>query len=381
MATSSTRSQVSFKTAFTVCFAVVITAALVGFAYVTRFIIAVSMVALLLAVALDHVVSVLTRRGLKRGLAIGVVVVGFLAVLVGVGLLVIPSLVEQGKELANQAPGLLDRLKESRFLQTVEKNLGEPRAEGKAPPAQAPELVQGAAKPVMAAVGGALTVVTALVSILFLAIFLVIFGGDMVEKALAETLPSRREIYERVLEKTYHSLGGYILGLLFICTCNAVLTTTFLALTHTPFALALGILSGFSSLVPYAGPTVVGSAITLLALGTGGAWKALLTAGYFILYGQLEGQILGPLVWKRTVHINPLLTLVSVLFFGEFAGIIGAILAVPAAATLQIITRELLALRRQRLHLPPEPPEIAGGPSVKTEPLPAEAGGHPPSPH
>jgi len=373
MASSALESQVSFKTAFTVCAAIVITAAVLAFAYSTRFLIAVSLVALLLAVALDHLVGALTRRGLKRGLAIACVVVGLLGLVGGGGWLVIPSLVEQGKELAAQAPGLFQQFKESRLLQTVERNLGESPTGGQTNQAQAPSFVQGAARSVLSAVGGALTVVTALVAILFLAIFLVIFGGALVQAALAEALPSRRAIYERMLEKTYRSLGGYILGLLFICTTNAVFTTTFLALTHTPFSLALGILSGFSSLVPYAGPTLVGGGITLLSLGVGGVLKALLTAGYFVLYGQLEGQILGPLVWRRTVHINPLFTLLSVLFFGEFAGILGAILAVPAAATLQIITRELLSLRRQRLELPALPPAEGGGTTLKSEtppPLP-----------
>ena len=66
-------------------------------------------------------------------------------------------------------------------------------------------------------------------------------------------------------------------------------------------------------------------------------------------------------MWKRTVHINPLLTLVSVLFFGELAGVAGAVLAVPAVATLQIIARELLAIRRSQLNLPPEPEPPMGG--------------------
>jgi predicted PurR-regulated permease PerM len=74
------------------------------------------------------------------------------------------------------------------------------------------------------------------------------------------------------------------------------------------------------------------------------------------MYGQLEGNVLGPLVYKRTVHVNPLLTLFAVVFFAELAGILGAVLAVPLLATGQIILRELLLVRREKLgHRVPPP--------------------------
>lgn len=356
------RSQVTWKTAFTVCFAAVATGLLVLFAYVTRFAIALTLIAALFAVALDHVVGALQRTGIKRGLAAAIVIVGALLVLGGLAVLVIPSLVTQAKALVEQAPQLFDKFRQSHFLQFLSRNLGTPNLEQKAE-GQSQQIVQGAAKPLLTAVGGALSVVAALAYILFLTIFSLLFGGRLVQAALAETRPDRREHYLRVVEKIYRSVGGYILGLLFICTTNAVLTTTFLALTHMPFFLPLGVMSGMSSLIPYAGPIVMGSAITLVALGTGGVWKAVFTAGYFILYGQLEGHILGPLVWKRTVHISPLLTLASVLFFGELGGVLGAVLAVPTVATCQIIVRELLAIRRAQLNLAPEPEPAGGGPS------------------
>jgi len=122
-----------------------------------------------------------------------------------------------------------------------------------------------------------------------------------------------------------------------------------LALIGTPYFLPLGLLSGFSSLVPYAGPILTGGMITLVTLITGGAVKGLITLGYFLLYGQLEGNVLGPFVFRRTVHLDPLVTLLGVLFLAELLGIAGAIVAVPAVALAQILIRELLAARRDRL--------------------------------
>ena len=87
--------------------------------------------------------------------------------------------------------------------------------------------------------------------------------------------------------------------------------------------------------------------VTVFVLVTGGAWKALAAAIYFVLYGQLEGNILAPLIYRRTAHVNPLVTLLAILFLAELMGIAGAILAVPVAAAAQILMREVLASRRE----------------------------------
>jgi putative heme transporter len=177
---------------------------------------------------------------------------------------------------------------------------------------------------------------------------MLVFGGGLLQRLLAQAPTEHRERYERVMRKIYHATGGYLSGLTLICSINATLTTTMLALMGMPFFLPLGIVSGFSSMVPYAGPVVAGGFITVLTLTTGGWLKALAVLIYFIIYGQLEGNVLAPLVFRRTVHVNPLLTLLAVLFCAELAGIIGAVVAVPVVATAQTILRELLLLRQER---------------------------------
>jgi predicted PurR-regulated permease PerM len=72
------------------------------------------------------------------------------------------------------------------------------------------------------------------------------------------------------------------------------------------------------------------------------------TGIYFILYGQLEGNVLSPIIFRRTVHINPLVTTLAILFMAEFMGLPGAIIAVPAAATAQIVLREILSIRKEQ---------------------------------
>jgi putative heme transporter len=204
-------------------------------------------------------------------------------------------------------------------------------------------------------VGGVLTAVGAAITIAFLVVFMLVFGGRLVEVALREARVERRAVYVEMLHKIYQSIGGYLGGLMLICLCNATLSTTFLAIDGVPFFLPLGILAGLSSMVPYAGPLAVGTLISLIAFATKGTWHGVAAAIYFVTYGQLEGNLLGPLIFRRTVHVNPLVVMLSVLFLGELAGVMGAIVAVPIVATLQIIVRELLHIRREQLALSGEP--------------------------
>ncbi len=344
------RSQVTVKTTLTVCFAVLGVVALVALVMKTLLALTLTGIAALLALALEHGVSWLVRRRLPRMVAIAVVMLGLLGAMSALVMLVVPAAAAQADALVVQWPHLRDELFGSRLFRILTErlhSLGMPRTleAGTAPLAAAkatlPELVVLAIGGVVGLVGGAITV-------FFLVGFMLAFGGDLLKRLLDLAKPEHRLRYVRVLRNVYRATGGYLSGLTLICTINATLTTAVLALVGVPYFLPLGILSGFSSMVPYAGPVVAGAFITLLTWATGGMWLALAVLAYFVLYGQLEGNVLAPLIFRRTVHVNPLIILLAVLFCAELAGIVGAVVAVPVAATLQIIIREILLFRQER---------------------------------
>jgi predicted PurR-regulated permease PerM len=254
---------------------------------------------LLIAVALDHAVRWLQRRGMRRGLAIATVMGAGLVLLVGCGFTIIPPAVAQARALMWEAPRWVHSARGSSVFATLDQrfHIAEQilRAER-----QIPEMLRGATLPILNAVGGVLSGIAGVVTIAFLAVFMLIFGERLIVSAIAEARPERRSMYEVLLAKVYRSIGGYLGGLVFICTVNATLTTAFLAVIRLPFFLPLGIVAGFSSMVPYAGPFVMGAFISLVALLTGGPWYGLATASYFVLYGQLEGNVLSPCSWARS---------------------------------------------------------------------------------
>jgi predicted PurR-regulated permease PerM len=368
------RSQVTLRTAFTICFAVVATAGLVLFVFETRLALTLTVAAMMVAIALDHVVRQMEARGLRRGWAIAITTLAVVLLLIGLMLIVIPTAIHQLRDLVSSAPRILANLRESARFQSLNARFGiEDRL--KEAISGAFGMAQTAVNPVLAAVTSALSAVAGFVTVLALTVFMLVFGGDLVRRLLALVPTGDRPRWEGVLAKSYRAVGGYLGGVLFICSVNATLTTTFLALTRTPYFLPLGLLSGFSSLVPYAGPIATGATITLVVLITGGAIKGIVTLGYFLLYGQLEGNVLGPFVFRRTVHLDPLVTLLGVLFLAELLGVAGAVVAVPAVALAQILVRELLAARRERVAmdaaargLPLAPPPAEG-----REPAPSRA--------
>jgi len=336
------------KTVFTVCFAVLGVMALVVLVVRTRMALTLTGIAALLALALEHGVSRLERWRLPRALAIAVMLLSALAVLATLALLVIPAAAAQVDALLVQWPHLSQELRDSRPIRSILQrlqNLGWSRELEEATPRLAsgelPGLVVRAIGSMVGLAGGALTV-------FFLVVFMLVFGGGILRRLLDLAGPEHRLRYVRVLRNVYRATGGYLMGLTLICTINALLTSTVLAVLGVPYFLPLGIVSGFSSMVPYAGPVVAGGLITLLSLATGGLWLAVGVLAYFVLYGQLEGNVLAPLVFRRTVHVNPLIILLAVLFCAELGGIVGAVVAVPVAATVQVVVREVILFRQER---------------------------------
>lgn len=350
------RSQVTPRTVFTVGFSLLALVVLAVLVMQTRVALSLTGIAMLLAMALEHGVSRLERLGLRRWQAIALVLLALMVLVTAVGLLVIPAAITQAEELLNQFPKLMNQLRSLRMFRLLSSHLSTltqffgQRSESASP---ATAIGQIAMHPLLHAIGGAVSLVAGTLTVFFLVLFMLVFGGGLLRRLLAQVPAEHRERYERVMRKIYHATGGYLSGLTLICSINATLTTTTLALLGMPFFLPLGIASGFSSMVPYVGPLVAGGFITLLTLTTGGGLKALVVLVYFILYGQLEGNVLAPLVFRRTVHVNPLLTLLAVLFCAELAGMIGAMVAVPVVATAQIILRELILLRQERGMAPP----------------------------
>lgn len=346
-------SRILVRTTLTVTLTVLAVAVAVFLVVLARLSIVLILAGVLVAVFLNHGAEALERKNVRRPLAIAAVLLAVLAVLTGGALLIFPSAIRQGRDLYDNLPRLAGELRQTPLYQAIDRRIQIDYQVSQVMK-DSGSIATHALNPALKAIGSVLSVGFALVTLLFLSIFMLIFGGRLVRGLMEESTSDNRERYERIAAKIYRSIGGYLSGLGIICLANATATTTFLAISRMPFFLPLGILSGLSSLIPYIGPTATGVLITLLSMMTGGIWHGLATAIYFTVYGQIEGNVLSPFVFRKVIHVNPLITLTSVLLAADVAGVPGAILAVPAAASAQIIVREILRARRERLNVPPE---------------------------
>jgi predicted PurR-regulated permease PerM len=352
------------RTVLTVLGIVVAGAAALGVVWVARTVLTWIMVALFLALAIDPAVEWLMRRtGRGRGFAVAIV---FVSVLVAIGVfaaIVMPTLVDQVDKFVNAVPGYVDDLTHGRgpfgFLETkfhvVErvKHAVEQRGGG--------GLFSHAG--VIVDVGrGIATAVTAVVTIVFLTLFMLLEGPVWTERLYGLVTDEEQPRWRQVGEDVYRTIGGYVTGNLLISVICGVVYGLVLAILGVPFPVALGFIVAVLDLVPLAGATVGGIIVVLAALATS-TTAGIVMAVLVIVYQQIENHVLQPLIYGRTVNLSPLAVLVSVLVGAEVAGILGALGAIPIAGTIQVLLTDNLRHRRERraaaLTAPPGSPAVS----------------------
>jgi predicted PurR-regulated permease PerM len=302
-------------------------------------------VAAVLAMALEPVVAWLTRHRVRRGPAtILVCLVGIVILAGAVALLAVP-LVNQARQLINDLPGYVHDLTkagspfagiETRF-HVVEK-LKELAPKGLT-------LILGAGTPALHALRTTFTVIAAIVSILTMTVLLLIEGPRTWDWILSLMAAERRPVAHDLGSHLLASVGGYVRGNLFISLIAGVAAYIAMVILGVPFALPLAVTVALLDLIPLVGATL-GAIICVIVAGAAGGWlAALILAVYFIVYQQVENNLIQTTVYSRTVALSPLAVLVASLCGAAVAGIVGVLLAIPVAATVVVALAELRALR------------------------------------
>jgi predicted PurR-regulated permease PerM len=142
-------------------------------------------------------------------------------------------------------------------------------------------------------------------------------------------------------DEIFAKVGGYVLGNLLISLIAGVLTFAFLMIVGVPYPLLLGIFVAILDLLPVIGSTIAGVAVCLVALSVS-LHVCLATIGFFLVYRLAEDYLLVPRIIGRVVKVPALVTVVAVLLGGALLGIVGALVAIPAAAALLLLAQEVL---------------------------------------
>jgi predicted PurR-regulated permease PerM len=325
---------------------------LLALAYAARTILIQLLVAVVLAMALEPFVQLLERRGVRRGYAVGI---AFTIAAVGVAAfayVLIPPLVHEVTSFGRHAPELLQKLTRGHgklgFLEhrfhVVEHARASIAKRGGA------TLL---ARPALHAAGGLLNTGAAAFAVAFLTLFVSLGGRKWFDAFIEVTPEGTRERWRRSGNGVSNAVGGYVAGNILISLIAGAVTTIILLAMHVPYPVPLGLVVAVFDLIPLVGATLGTVIVAVVALTKGVPTTVIVVAGMWA-YQKIENHVLLPLVYHRTVKLSALAIAVSVGAGAEIGGIVGALLGIPIAGALKVVSRELLAWRRGED--PPEEP-------------------------
>ena len=291
-------------------------------------------VSIFLAVALEPVVRV-TERWMSRTWAVLTVFGGLLAlVALFLAVLIIP-IATQVDDLRDAAPGYLQRLERNHTIRDLNQRY---KLVQKAQDAakQAPARVFGAA-------GRFVNGVVATLTVLFLTLFLMFELPTMSRGLLSLLTEDDAARVRLVAADVNRSIGGYVLGNLAISVIAGATVGISLWILGVPYAAALAVFMGVCDLVPLVGATVGALAAIGVAFAAQGVTAGIVMIVVNVVYQQFENHILQPIVYRKTVQLSAFLVLVAVLVGGELMGVLGALVAIPIAGSIQLVVREIRA--------------------------------------
>src|SRR3954447_6173266 len=296
-------------------------------------------ISLFVALALMPVVdAVCAKVRAPRALVILTVYVVLIAIVAVVSYVVVPSLVREVQQLSHDAPTYASELRHnSAFRHYDDRHHVSATLVHDAH--RLPQLLTKAAGPLKDVTAEAVTFIGELTTVLALTFLLLLHGRRYVNLALALT-GEREPRYRNLIVGIKGAVAGYMLGNIVISVLATVATWVVLSILGVPYALSLGLVVGFFDLIPLVGATIGAIVVALATLTVDFPAAAIVWVAFVIAYQRFENYLVQPLVYGRALNVNPLVTILGVLAGASLLGVLGALLAIPVAAAVQIILRD-----------------------------------------
>lgn len=295
-------------------------------------------VAAFLAVAADPVVRRIQAGGVSRGRAVLSVL---LAALVAVSVIVaifIPPLVEQGEKLIEAAPDIVGDIQRSDWYERLDREFGiVDRLSEQA--ASLPGTVSAELGTVLAAVAAG---VLGTITILFLTVFLLMGGGQVVEGTVRVFPKIAERRWWSIVQGAYSGIAAYVGGAIVIALIGGSVLTITALLLGLPYALPLGLWMMLLEIIPMIGATIGAIPAIIVAFAAGGLVQGLVMVGVVVAYQQVENIYIQPRVQGKAASLSPFIIFLSVLIGSQLLGVLGALFAVPVAGVVQIFISQLI---------------------------------------
>jgi predicted PurR-regulated permease PerM len=311
--------------------------------YTTRAVLVRVLIALFIAVSLDPAVRALTRRGIRRSLAVLVILLIAGGLTAAFLVSVIPAMVHQFQSLVHDFPGYIASLSDrsSRFRQLTDRFHLTSRVQDLL--ASLPGKLGGGA------LGFTRRLFGALFDTLTVVVLAIYFMADMPRlrhNAMRLFPKARRAQAGRVADVMVDKVGSYMIGNLLISLAAGLASFAVFAILGIPFAVPLAFAVAVCDLIPMIGATLGAVICVLAALLTTELWPTtVIVVIFFVVYQQLENYLIAPRILRSTVSLSAAAVLLAGLIGGTVLGLIGALMAIPVAAGLKVVLGERLEAR------------------------------------
>lgn len=302
-----------------------------------------------IALGLEPIVTKLVSMGLKRPIAVPVTVVGILAIITLMLWSLVPTLADEAATFVVLAPGFLTGFTELAWVQQIDDQFGGSITSSLT---TAGEFISDA-KNWPSMLGGVVQVGLSIFNGFFGAIVIVILSLYFMASMSAfkrwmysMVSASRRDQFVDLAEQISVSVGRYVMGQVFIGTIAAVSAFIFMSIVGIPFALVLAAITFLLGLIPLVG-TITGAAIVTLVALSVSPTAALISAIYYLIYMQIEAYVISPKIMSKAVSVPGAVVVVAAIAGGAILGVLGALIAIPVAASIMLIVREVWMPRQE----------------------------------
>ena len=314
---------------------------------------------------------VMAKTGMSRGLAATVTVLGTAVAVTVLALLLLVPLVGGVRDYLQDLPATVQDLRDSEELDSVGDSGAAENVQSGADTiaASVPDAIQA----VLGIAGSFFSVFLAAFTILFICLFLLTDIGNL-KRALASMLmPGEDERWLAVWERVTESVSRWAIGVVVIATIAGTTQGLTAWLLGSSYALGLAVIAGLLDMIPNIGATMAGFILVPTLWAEEGLVAGLIMLVVVLVYQQVENNILTPKIQGKAVNLSGFFIIVAVTLFGALLGVLGALTAVPLAATIQIFVQELTKARREAVAAakaalePSEPPGV-GDPGLAPPP-------------
>jgi len=322
-------------------------AAVLYLAWRVRLVIRLAAISLFLGMALLPIVDALDRRArLPRGLIILLIYMLLTASVAIIGDVVVPSMVKELGQLSRDAPRYANDLRANSTFRHYD-NRYHISAKLVQDARHLPERLAHLAGSLKDVTVQAFSFIAQLITVLALTFLLLLHGREYVEAGLSLT-GARQERYRRLISEVSAAVAGYVRGNLAISGLATVATWIVLSILGVPYALSLGFVVGFFDLIPLVGATLGAIVVAVATLTVSFPVATIVWIVFIILWQRFEDYVVQPLVYRHALHVNPIVTILAVLAGAELLGVLGALIAIPIAAAIQILLLEWWSTRGDR---------------------------------